>query len=400
MPRLLILDPSYATFTGHNHAVNSLLLEEATRRGIETTVFANVVLTQRDRVVPAFRPFAYGFFPRNSLDALQAAHAIGMKFGEDLARHVQPHLIKDTVVFAHTLNNPLLHGLAAWVASLPIPGDIAVRLGLNLPPDFRQPRQELALWNAYQYGYAFKLLTAVAPATRFYAETRELQSQFAGFVPRPVDCRRLPLPVMPEYANRTRSHDDDGRLVFYVPGEYRTEKGHQFLIDGILRIAEQNPAWLQRIRFRFTPIFLPEDVAATLARHGSLFEVIADKSIPLDRYWQLLAEADVVGCVYSPSDYAKRASGIFNEALAIGRPVVVSRNTSIAAEVANDGAAYGITVDFGDIDSLAKGLERLVETYPTLRQGAAAVSERFQRELSAAPLIDWLFDTERAGDAR
>lgn len=399
MPRLLILDPSYATFTGHNHAVNSLLIEEATRRGIETTVFANVLMTRRDHVVPAFRPFAYGFFPPNSLEALQAAYFIGMKFGEDLARHVQPHLMKDTVVFAHTLNNPLLHGLAAWVASLPAPGDIAIRLGLNLPPDFRQPRQELALWNAYQYGYASKLLTAVAPTARFYAETRELQSHFAGFVPRPVEFRRLPLPVMTEHANSSRP-DDARRLVFYVPGEYRTEKGHAFLIEGILRIAERNPAWLQRIRFQFTSIFMPDEVVATLARHPSLFEIVVAESTSVERYWQLMAAADVVGCVYRPFEYARRASGIFNEALAIGKPVVVSRQTSIAAEVAADGDAYGITVDFGDIDSLAQGLERLVETYPTLRQGAAAVADRFQRELSPAPLIDWLFDTESAGNGR
>jgi len=145
---------------------------------------------------------------------------------------------------------------------------------------------------------------------------------------------------------------------------------------------------------------MPDEVVATLARHPSLFEVVVGESTSVERYWQLMAAADVVGCVYRPFEYARRASGIFNEALAIGRPVVVSRQTSIAAEVAADGDAYGITVDFGDIDSLAKGLERLVETYPRLRQGAAAVADRFQRELSPAPLIDWLFDTEPAGNGR
>jgi glycosyltransferase involved in cell wall biosynthesis len=397
MTRVIIIDPSYATFTGHNHAVNSLLLEEARGRGLDALVFAHSALPAADRVIPAFRTTAYGFSPENSLDVLQHAHSIGRSFAEDLAGRVQPLLVKDTVIFVHTLNNPLLHGFVAWLASLAAPHEVTVRVGFNLPPDFRQRRQDVALWNAHQYAFALKLLTAVAPGARFYAETRELQSLFAGFGAPSVSHRRLPLRVLTPPDGRVTA-GGDGRLIYHVPGEVRAEKGHEFLINGILRIAERRPAWLERIRFRFTSIGMPAEVARFLLAHGALFEIVPETSISVDRYWQLMEEADVVGCTYDPADYATRASGIFLEALALGKPVLVSNRTSVGAEVAADGYAYGIGVDFGDVDSLASGLERMVSSYDALRRGAEAVADRVRNELSAASFFDWLLGKQSGGD--
>lgn len=389
MNRLLIIDPSYATRTGHNHAVNSLLLSEAQIRGIEARVFGHLSLPSADGVSPAFRTTAYSYFPQDSLDALQQSHAIGKPFAEDLATHVQPHLRPGDMLFAHTLLNPLLHGLAAWTGSLAAPQDIVIRLGLNLPPDFRQRRQDVALWNAYQYAFAFRLITSIAPATRFYAETKELETQFASLGAQPICHRRLPLRVIAQQPP-AQEHRPDGKIVYFIPGEIRAEKGHEFLINSVLQIAAQKPPWLERLRFRFTSIGMPETVSRFLAQHPAMFDVVPDTNISVERYWELMREADVVGCTYDPADYSMRASGIFLESLALGIPVLVSRHTSVAAEVAADNHAYGTVVDFGNVDSLAAGLELLVESYPNLKRGAAAVAERFQSELSASSFFDWL----------
>jgi predicted Zn-dependent protease len=89
--RLLIIDPSYATRTGHNHAVNTLLLSEARARGLETYVFGHRSLPVDDGVVPSFRTTAYSYFPQDSLNALQQSYAIGQPFAEDLVTHVVIH---------------------------------------------------------------------------------------------------------------------------------------------------------------------------------------------------------------------------------------------------------------------------------------------------------------------
>jgi len=387
--RLLIIDPSYATRTGHNHAVNSLLLSEAQARGIETRVFGHMSLPSADGVSPLFRTTAYSYFPPDSLSALQHSHAIGQPFAEDLATHVGPHLRPGDIVFAHTLLNPLLHGFAAWAGSLPASNEITIRLGLNLPPDFRQRRQDVAVWNAYQYAFAFRLITSVAPSTRFYAETKELQTQFAALGAQPICHRRLPLRVMAQQPPAPK-HRPDGKIIYFIPGEIRAEKGHEFLINGVLQIAAQKPAWLNALRFRFTSIGMPETVARFLAQHPDLFDIVPDTTISVERYWELMRAADVVGCTYDPADYGMRASGIFLESLALGIPVVVSRHTSVAAEVTADNHAYGTVVDFGNVDSLAAGLELLVQSYPHFKRGAAAVAERFQSELSASSFFDWL----------
>ena len=387
--RLLIIDPSYATCTGHNHAVDSLLLAEARRRGIEAYVFAHASIAGSSDVIPAFRSTAYNYFPQDSIDALHHAHAIARSFAEDLSTHVQPRLAPTDILFAHTLHNPLLHGFAAWIASLSVPGDICVRVGLNLPPDFRQRRQDVALWNAHQYAFAFRLLTAVAPSTRFYAETQELEAQFLTLGAQPISHRRLPLRVITAGDSGFKPKSED-KIIYFIPGEIRAEKGHEFLINGVLQIAAKRPQWLQRLRFRFTSIGMPDSVSAFLTQHPDIFEVVPETTISVDRYWQLMSEADVVGCTYDPVDYGTRASGIFLEALALGKPVLVSHRTSVAAEVASADSAYGLAVEFGNVSSLAAGLEQLVESYERLAHGANAVAERFQGELSAASFFDWL----------
>lgn len=389
MNRLLILDPSYVTQTGHNHAVNSLLLSEARARGMEAMVFAHRSCAPARGIVPAFRTSAYGPLPADSLEALRHAYDMGHAFAHDLVEHVQPQLHPGDIVFAHTLLHPLLHGLAAWANSFQAPSGITFRLGLNLPPDFRQRRQDVVVWNAHEYAFAFRLLTAVVPSVRFYAETKELESQFAALGAHPICHRRLPLQI-PLQEPSARQGRADAKLVYFMPGELRVEKGHQFLINAVVQIAASSPAWLERLVFRFTSIGMSESAAGFLAQHPKLFEVIPDTTISVERYAALIADADVVGCTYDPADYGMRASGIFLEAVAQGKPVLVSHHTSVAAEVAADDGAYGLAVEFGNVDSLAAGLERLVLSHDRLRRGAEAVAPRFQRELSAATFFEWL----------
>jgi glycosyltransferase involved in cell wall biosynthesis len=385
--RLLIADPCYALRTGHNHAVNTLLRAEAARRGIDCDVFGHTMLGSNADVAAVFRVIAYGSFPKDSVDALRLAHHTATTFAEDLVKHVQPRLQRGTILFCHTLNAALLHGLVHWLGSLPSREGLHLRLGLNLPPNFREPRADVAYFNTFEYQLSLNLLRAACPGLKWYAETNELAEIFRPLGATGVGRRRLPARVIDR--PRPERPGDRPRICF-LPGEVRPEKGAEFLINSVMSIASQQPSWLGRLRFRFTSMALLPHVVEFLRRFPQLFELLPDTSMSLDRYWTLLHDADLISCAYEPSNYVSRASGIFLESLAIGRPVLVSRGTSIANEAAAHGNAYALPVTFGDVNSLAAALATFMQQPDSYTAAAAAVAAEYRQQLDPAAFMDWV----------
>ncbi len=389
--RLIILDPSYATRTGHNHAANSLLLEAAGRMGIEARLFANAALPAEGPAVPAFRPSAYGFFPASDVDALRIAHLTAQMFIEDLARVVQPALAPGDLLLLHTANSSLLHGLAGWLQAHPQPLSYEAAIGLILPPDFRQTDARLEAFNRHHYALAFELLARLAIRLRYYAETAPMEALFVALGARPVTRNRLPLWAEMGVAEAPRA-GGEGAL-FFVPGEIRAEKGHAFLINGLVAIAQANPDVLRGVRFRFTAAAMPPDVAAYLANFPALFDLVQEKEISNQRYWELMREADFIVCTYDPRDYARRSSSIFFEAMAAGIPAMVSANTSMAADLESDAAGAGVCVEYGNVESLARATQQAKQGLGQYRARAQGVAPKYQRSLSAAEFLGWLMRT-------
>lgn len=385
--QVLIADPCYAIRTGHNHAVNTLLRSEAARRGIDCHVFGHTMLGPTPDAEAVFRVLAYGTFPENNLDALRLAHHVATTFAEDLTRHVQPRLRPGTVLFCHTLNAALIHGLVHWLGRLPSREGLQLRLGLNLPPNFREPREDVISFNAFQYQLSLTLLRTACSGLEWYAETNELADIFRPLGAPNVGLRRLPAQVLDRPHPEPRG---DRARICLLPGELRSEKGAEFLINGVVAIARQQPSWLGKLRFRFTSLTPLPHVFEFLRRFPQLFELLPDTSMTPDRYWTLLHEADLISCVYEPKHYTSRASGIFLESLAIGRPVLVSRGTSIANDASADGNAYALPVTFGDVDSLAAALDAFMHQPDAYTAAAAAVSAKYRHQLDPEAFMDWL----------
>lgn len=385
--QLLIVDPSHILQTGHNHAVNMLLREKAARRSLDCRVFSHAQFAATEGFASVFQVMAYKAFPADSVDALRLAYETASTFADDLARHVEPLLRDGTVLLCHTMNAALLHGLVQWLTRLPSRAGLELRIGLNLPPDFRDPRPEIIFFNRFEYQLALNLLRAACPGLKCYAETSELAAIFGPLGASGIQRRRLPTRVVDR--PRPAASTDRPRICF-LPGEVRPEKGAEFLINGAVAIAAQQPSWLGKLRFRFTSMTLLPHVAEFLRQYPVLFELLPDTSMNRDRYWNLLHEADIISCCYEPANYVARASGIFLESLAIGRPVLVSQGTSIATEAAASGNSYAIPIAYGDVGSLAAALEAFMHQPDTFAAAAAAVSDDYRRQLDPVAFVDWL----------
>src|SRR5262249_7056359 len=106
------------------------------------------------------------------------------------------------------------------------------------------------------------------------------------------------------------------------------------------------------------------------------------KELTTAQYYELLARAGIVLLPYTLENYHAQTSGIFAEALAWGKPVVVPRGTWMAAELKRYGA--GVTVLSGGRHRLYETVLQAVEDYRCLRSAAADKALRWREFHSPA----------------
>jgi hypothetical protein len=73
----------------------------------------------------------------------------------------------------------------------------------------------------------------------------------------------------------------------------------------------------------------------------------------------MLAESDIVLCLYDAKIYRARSSGIMTEALAAGKPVIVPAETWMAHQL-----PQGCGECFADRTSLVAAVQRIAVDYP------------------------------------
>jgi glycosyltransferase involved in cell wall biosynthesis len=81
--------------------------------------------------------------------------------------------------------------------------------------------------------------------------------------------------------------------------------------------------------------------------------------LPREQYFRMLAESDIVLCLYDAKIYRARSSGIMTEALAAGKPVIVPAETWMAHQL-----PQGCGECFADRTSLVAAVQRIAVDYP------------------------------------
>jgi hypothetical protein len=132
----------------------------------------------------------------------------------------------------------------------------------------------------------------------------------------------------------------DTPLHFIYLGDARAEKGFPHL-PRIIQDLWADYVERGRVRFSLQSYFnIPQGESPVLVACAQLEGYPGDKVLLIDqaltseRYWELLIEGDAVLLPYDPDHYYARSSGIFVEALAAARPVIVPAGTWMALQLA------------------------------------------------------------------
>jgi glycosyltransferase involved in cell wall biosynthesis len=194
------------------------------------------------------------------------------------------------------------------------------------------------------------------------------------------------------YRDAPASRSPDRLLHIVYLGDARSEKGYARLPQLVLDAAAAQLSVRFTIQSNFS---VPGGEGRTAKARARLSSLPLDYCVNLiteplagDAYRRLLLEADVVVLPYDAEAYASRSSGVFVEALAAGRPVIVPAGTWMAAELARVGPRAGAV--FANSHNLTTCLADIVRNYDSFAHEARAVSRVWSEYHSTDRLVDLL----------
>jgi glycosyltransferase involved in cell wall biosynthesis len=377
--RLLVIEPGYRGSVGHHHALNHLLLDEASRLGHAARVLSCRYLgaaLMHPLVRPTFRAVIY----EQAADQAayrQRVQSVRRQTALDLWLAHIDQWRPDQTVLLHTTSPAFLLALLEGLHRFGVRSKVHVFL--MLPPEFMAGPQALA--EAEATCRAVQPWLARCPARlHLWAETELLRQRFEALGWGPIGLRALPgrYPALPSPRPATPiTPARPCRFVFMGPA--RDEKGFDLLVRAApLALACGQPVELVLRVTRLAPHH--EAALRPLVEQGLVLQV--EDFIAEADYFQALAEADVALLPYDPVEYRVKNSNIVSEALAMGVPVVVppGPNALTAALHSLHAGGAGVEMPAYTPEGLVAAMLGAAARLPAMQQEARAAAAHIRHE--------------------
>ena len=339
------------------------------------------VLGGRDPLpaVAAALPFAEVFRPMPSqrprgLRALVGPVANYVRFAADLRAIERRLLTPEWLLFVETTYHNHLFAWVRWLRGFE-PGG-APRVAFMLRYNYKDPERGVWRRTAPLMRLALAQLRGLTDryAIRLVTDSRILAREYAELSPLPIT--KLPIPHTPGAGHGAPPPAPDAPFRVVAPGRSMVTKGLDVLVEAIeeLHVTGDLPGFHFTLQDYAAAFREPEVTAliGRLRRLGSPQVRIVDQPLSEREYYDLLGSADLVALPFRRSVYAASTSGGFVEALAMGKPVVVTAGTWMSAELEQAGA--GLTCADRSGSDLARALRAAWASRETL--AARAVAER------------------------
>lgn len=329
----VIADPALHSLGGHHYVASERLSLELSRlsakhlilgaKGADDEVFR--ILGARN----SFSELIYGRTDRSDAEFNRRASALA----RDLLRAVRwqwPDLLVlptcDQVV-AYATALALGKSLARWRPT--------VLLWLLFPPDDEQS------WEEYRKAFA-ALRSVIGDDRKLYlcCETPGAVRDFSEVLGVSVELRPGPNAIGNEDLREYRKNVPP---VVACVGHASAAKGYRHLPEALSLALRENPASLFRVHGFVDRRDMEADQVTfdRLSALGTRVQ-ITNRVLSTSEYRKFLNAADVILLPYDPVAYRARGSGIFNEAVLCGKPVIAPLGCSFAEEALADERAVAI----------------------------------------------------------
>lgn len=377
---VVLLDPGLQAAIGHHYNLDLGLVGELRRMGVPYRLFVNqgvsVELAQRLGAEPCFNFHPYrrisdDRYIRDFEDYLDLNEQAFTEL-KILSGAVD---LSDSVVIVHTATNRMLFGLAKWLESGAFPA--SSRLALVLPHVSGMSEGGLS-WDAVFYRHSLNRLKPYLDRVRLLTLSDLQAREFSTLAGAPVELMPYPNPASAwrrDHPMAKRPARTKRRILFC--GEATQRKGFHLLADIIRVVGETRrdiEFAVQLNGWQSDGDRVAEFQKFARARYDT--KTIAG-FIGEDDYYRLIEDADAVLLPYQSPVYRSGTSAVFEEAMYLGRPVIVPPGTMMAAQLAPHADA-GVVAGAMDAEAFAHAVLRLAGDYPRFGAGAAAAGETWR----------------------
>lgn len=392
--KVLIIDDTFTSWAGHSAEYNFAIYDELERRGINCQIFAHESVLQSKGLVPKAKPTFTHTATRFSFHG-----------------KVLPKLIYKLMVVFFT-NTSHLFDLLRKVTScvddndLLLIGDfsprtsVAYSIWLLYLTVLRKRLSVVVLFHApplYRY-YYWELLLLKTLACSHRLTLAGLNQAIADVCSKhtSLKCMAFPTPQTshaPNFRGPQISSGSEVALAFL--GVAIIEKGFDVLIDEISFMKDM--FYERKINLtvqcnivKSSPI-LEKSKNKLLSLANSIIGLkVIEGALSSAQFHDVLCSADILIFPYKPEIYKYIQSGVFTQALTLGKVVIVTEGTLIASELERYGS--GIAYKSGVTGALAEAIKMAVNNIGTMKEKAQRTKDLYYQIHNPRRYVDLLLE--------
>jgi glycosyltransferase involved in cell wall biosynthesis len=401
--RLLLIAHGLIDRTGHHYMEARAFKEGAASQGLECTILAHrdisTSLHDELEALPLFQNTPYKrFFRRRFFGLLRDFRLYGRHMSRELMS-LPPGMVTSSDVVVSTLTKARdMQALALWLARIPQEQRPFVAINFMID-DITRTGCKTSEWtfdfkSALFYRLAFtrlrkalgvkRLLLTSGGAAFAQAMTRVLGHPVLNF----------PLPVQHGFSSCQTENACSGEspLIVFL-GHMQQRKGSDLIGAVIPKVLEQYPncrfllqanpeSWEQRWRDELGPI-AGERVHI---HRGEMSQ---------EEYQSTMNRADLVLLPYVPSGYVLQTSGIFSEAMAMGKVSVIPDGTWMADMAHQQGGGAVMFPKF-ETEAIAKAVCSALQSLPKLTREMESISSTWRESMGMEAFLRRILDEAMA----
>lgn len=389
--KVIIVDDGFAGWSGHSAEYNLAIFNELERRGINCQIFAhNSISKFKDlaaKAKPTFAHTASNFSFHCKILPKLICKLIMVFFTNashlfDLLRKITPFVDNKDLLLVADFSPRTSVAYSLWFFYLAVLGK---KLTVVVP-----------VHGATRYYGSWALLKLLARSHRLTLAA--LNQPIADICSKQtsIECKAFPTPQTSQAPNFSDSREKSGsEVTLAFLGVAIVEKGFDVLVDEISLLKDmfnekQISLTVQCNIVQGTPVLnKAKDKLFSLARSITGLKVI-EGALSKEQFFDALSFADILIFPYQPEIYRYIQSGVFTQALTLGKVVIVTDDTFIASELERYGS--GIAYRYGVPGALAKAIETAVNNIEIMKAKAQKTKSLYYQIHNPKRYVDLLLE--------
>lgn len=248
---------------------------------------------------------------------------------------------------------------------------------------------ENANWmtGGYPYQKLIRLLENFSSSVYFYTETERHAKNLSADLGLKVAV--YPFPSFPEKLPHKQTGSSPVRICALGGG--RRDKGFD-LLPAIISRCNQEDQGTSALEFVIQKPRAQDKLDGTLAKLERMHNVILlDNQLDKEKYERYLSTCDVMIFPYDKNVYYSRGSAIVNEAVASGKPIICTRDTSLVEQITNGNGLCAASAE-----EYSNAILSIINDLDKYRENAILAEKDYKENIFNNPMVQRVIrhDTE------